>query len=80
LFDTGDGQKPEFFLNLKKSLNFDRITLSSIILSHWHEDHVGGVQEVLNVAEVRSDDCYIKFVLLPPTRKKSRIYVFLHLE
>lgn len=51
LFDTGDGQKPEFFLNLKKSLNFDRITLNSIILSHWHDDHVGGVQEVLNVAE-----------------------------
>jgi metal-dependent hydrolase (beta-lactamase superfamily II) len=51
LFDTGDGQQPEYFLNLKKSLNFDRITLGKIILSHWHHDHVGGVQEVLNVAE-----------------------------
>ena len=60
LFDTGDGQKPEFFLNLKKSLNFDRITLSSIILSHWHDDHVGGVQEVVNVAEVRLSNCIFR--------------------
>ena len=52
LYDTGDGQKPEYFLNLKKSLNFDRITLNSIILSHWHDDHVGGVNEVLTIAEV----------------------------
>lgn len=52
LFDTGDGCQPEYFLNLKKSLNFDRITIKSVILSHWHPDHVGGVKEVLNVAEV----------------------------
>jgi ribonuclease/clavin/mitogillin len=51
--DTGDGSQPEYFLNLKKSLNFDRITLKSIILSHWHHDHVGGVQEALTIAEVR---------------------------
>ena len=54
LFDTGDGQQPEYFLNLKKSLNFDRISIKGIILSHWHHDHVGGVGEVLNAAEVSS--------------------------
>ena len=47
LIDTGDGQQPEYFLNLKKSLNFDRFGLSGIILTHWHPDHVGGVQEAL---------------------------------
>ena len=47
LIDTGDGQKPEYFLNLKKSLNFDRFGLNGIILTHWHPDHVGGVAEAL---------------------------------
>lgn len=56
LFDTGDGQKPEFFLNLKKCLNFDRITIKSIIISHWHHDHIGGLQEVLKSAE---KDCQV---------------------
>ena len=52
-----------FILNLERwvspthhrfagTLNFDRITLNSIILSHWHDDHVGGVNEVLTIAEV----------------------------
>ncbi len=53
LLDTGDGKQPEYFLNLKKSLNFDKITLRDIIISHWHHDHVGGVSEVLKSAEVR---------------------------
>jgi len=47
LIDTGDGKQPEYFLNLKKSLNFDRFGLSGIILTHWHHDHVGGVKEAL---------------------------------
>ena len=52
LLDTGDGQQPEYFLNLKKSLNFDKISIRDVILSHWHPDHVGGVQEMLRSAEV----------------------------
>ena len=52
LLDTGDGEQPEYFLNLKKSLNFDKISIKDIILSHWHPDHVGGTKEVLKSAEV----------------------------
>ena len=52
LIDTGDGTKPEYFLNLKKSLNFDRFGLSGIILTHWHPDHVGGVEEALRSCHV----------------------------
>lgn len=43
LIDTGDGQQAEFFLNIKKSINFDKFTLTDIILTHWHDDHIGGV-------------------------------------
>ena len=52
LLDTGDGDQPEYFLNLKKSLNFDKISIKDIILSHWHPDHVGGTKEILKSAEV----------------------------
>jgi len=51
LFDTGDGQQPEYFLNLKKSINFDKLSIQDIILSHWHPDHVGGTTEALRSAE-----------------------------
>ena len=43
LIDTGDGQQSEFFLNLKKSINFDKFALTDIVLTHWHNDHIGGV-------------------------------------
>lgn len=54
LLDTADGQVPEYFLNVKKSLNFDKISIKNIILSHWHPDHVGGTKELLKSAEVRN--------------------------
>ena len=43
LIDTGDGQQAEFFLNLKKSINFDKFAITDVILTHWHHDHIGGV-------------------------------------
>jgi len=43
LIDTADGQQAEFFLNLKKSINFDKFALTGVILTHWHPDHIGGV-------------------------------------
>ena len=43
LIDTADGEQPEFFLNLKKSINFDKFGISGVILTHWHHDHIGGV-------------------------------------
>ena len=52
LLDTGDGQQPEYFLNLKKSLDDNCITIRDVILSHWHYDHVGGIAEVLKSTEV----------------------------
>ena len=52
MIDTGDGTKPEYYLNLKKSLNFDRFGLSGIILTHWHPDHIGGVEEALRSCHV----------------------------
>ncbi|KAK5734365.1 hypothetical protein LTR17_009029 [Elasticomyces elasticus] len=45
LLDTGEGNRiwPE---TLKKALADEDVTVSQVILTHWHPDHVGGVKDV----------------------------------
>ena len=54
LIDTADGQQPEYFGNLKQYLQDENVTLSKIILTHWHGDHTGGVNELVtkHIAQV----------------------------
>lgn len=46
LLDTGDGQVPEYFDLLKSVLKEHQVTLDQIILTHWHPDHIGGVETI----------------------------------
>nr|CAH0108731.1 unnamed protein product [Daphnia galeata] len=46
LLDTGDGQVPEYFDLLKSVLKEQQVTLDHILVSHWHPDHVGGVETI----------------------------------
>lgn len=46
LLDTGDGQAPEYIDLLKSVLKEHHVTLDHILLSHWHPDHVGGVEKI----------------------------------
>lgn len=39
---------PEYIETLKGVLKDRDISLSKIIITHWHPDHVGGTYEVLN--------------------------------
>ena len=48
LIDTADGTKPDYITNLKSWLIEGGARISSIILTHWHHDHVGGVQLIKN--------------------------------
>ncbi|KAK5700073.1 hypothetical protein LTR97_006208 [Elasticomyces elasticus] len=45
LLDTGEGNRiwPE---TLKKALADEKVSISQVILTHWHPDHVGGVKDV----------------------------------
>lgn len=47
LIDTGDANVPECMQNLKTVLTEEKATISNIILTHWHHDHIGGVRDVL---------------------------------
>ena len=70
LLDTGDGQQPEYFLNLKKSLDNNCITIRDVILSHWHYDHVGGIAEVLKSTEASN------FVLFLHTDNNKSLWAY----
>ena len=49
--DTGDGEEPEYLDLLKSVLKEHHITLDHIVLTHWHEDHVGGVGSIQKSVE-----------------------------
>lgn len=46
LIDTGEG-KPEWLQSLKKVLSDEKASIDQAILTHWHPDHVGGVNDLL---------------------------------
>lgn len=50
LLDTGEG-KPAWAENLRKVLKDEKASIETVILTHWHMDHVGGVSQVLELCD-----------------------------
>lgn len=48
LIDTAQG-KPSWIAALKRTLAEEKASISAVLLTHWHEDHVGGVRDVLDL-------------------------------
>ncbi|KAJ2426185.1 Beta-lactamase-like protein 2 [Coemansia sp. RSA 2531] len=57
LVDTGDGSRPEYFTLLRESLGTSRI--DKILLTHWHADHIGGVNQLLEMPDIVTTGCTV---------------------
>lgn len=51
LLDAGDPNVTDYIGHLKRVIMDERILINDIIVSHWHHDHVGGVDDVLEVID-----------------------------
>lgn len=49
MIDAGEPDFPEYIKNLKETMIKYNFQLDHIIVTHWHSDHIGGVNSVLDM-------------------------------
>ena len=49
LIDTGEGV-PAWQASLKETLEKENATVETALISHWHKDHVGGIDDLLSIS------------------------------
>ncbi|CAG5056467.1 unnamed protein product [Parnassius apollo] len=46
LLDTGDKNVMEYQKHLKEVVQSEQVNIEHIVLTHWHHDHIGGVEDI----------------------------------
>ncbi|KAL1491659.1 hypothetical protein ABEB36_012222 [Hypothenemus hampei] len=59
LIDTGDADVPQYINHLRNVLAFENIALAHILLTHWHHDHIGGLNDILEELPEFTENCEI---------------------
>ncbi|KAK7440528.1 hypothetical protein CaCOL14_011272 [Colletotrichum acutatum] len=49
LIDTGEG-KPSWIAAVKSTLEQEQATVEKVLITHWHHDHMGGIQQLLELS------------------------------
>ncbi|EXF77245.1 metallo-beta-lactamase superfamily protein [Colletotrichum fioriniae PJ7] len=49
LIDTGEG-KPSWIAAVKSTLEQEKATVEKVLVTHWHHDHTGGIQQLLELS------------------------------
>lgn len=58
LIDTSNSDRANYIKLLKKVLKEEQAVIDNIVITHWHEDHIGAVQDIRS-NKLISDDCKI---------------------
>ncbi|XP_042206111.1 endoribonuclease LACTB2-like isoform X2 [Homarus americanus] len=51
LLDAGEKGNVDYISSLMSVLKQHNTTIDKIIITHWHHDHIGGLEDVLNSLE-----------------------------
>ena len=61
LVDAGERDKPDYTAALRQVLTSENTSLQEIIVTHWHPDHVGGVNDIHHLLQKLDDVPVSKF-------------------